>query len=218
MTPWREASLAVVDLETTGLDPEVHEVLSVAVIPVDHGRIHLDSVLYRTVRPEVPPDRRTIVIHGIRPVDAQQGSSSADVAAEVLEHVQGRILVAHVARIELSFLRTWLPDYRPATVIDTDALARLLIARGGGPVMKAHIALGAAAGLFGLPEHRRHHALGDALTTAQLFLATASILSPGGDDASIEMLSRADRLLARKVRRRFTWRLRGRGASGERRA
>ena len=37
--------------------------------------------------------------------------------------------------------------------------------------------LGAAAAHFGLPEHRRHHALGDALTTAQLFLATASCLS-----------------------------------------
>lgn len=202
---WREASLAVVDLEATGLDPEVHEVLSVAIVPVDHGRIHLDSVLYRTVRPEVPPERPSIVIHGIRPVDAAQGSSPEDVAAEVQQHLEGRVLVAHVARIELGFLRKWIPSYRAKTVIDTDVLARLRIARGGGPVMREHIGLGAAAGTFGLPEHRRHHALGDALTTAQLFLAEASILSTEGD-ASISMLARADRLLAKLGRPRFTWR------------
>ena len=202
---WREASLAVVDLETTGLDPDVHEVLSVAVVPVDHGRIHLDSVLYRTVRPEVPPERPSIVIHGIRPVDAAEGASPEDVAAEVLAHLEGRVLVAHVARIELGFLRRWIPSYRAETVIDTDVLARLHIARGGGPIMQAHIGLGAAAGTFGLPEHRRHHALGDALTTAQLFLAEASTLSPDGD-ASISMLARGDRLLARHTGHRFRWR------------
>lgn len=203
---WREASLAVVDLETTGLDPDVHEVLSVAVVPVNHGRIHLDSVLYRTVRPVAPPDRRSIVIHGIRPVDAEQGLAPEDVAAEVRQHLQGRVLVAHVARIELGFLRKWIPSYRAETVIDTDVLARLHIARGGGPVMQAHIGLGAAADTFGVPEHQRHHALGDALTTAQLFLAVASMLSPEGD-ASIRMLARADRLLARHARPRFKWRL-----------
>ena len=42
-TPWREAGYAVVDLETTGLDPKQDEIISFAAVPIDAGRIKLDS-------------------------------------------------------------------------------------------------------------------------------------------------------------------------------
>ena len=178
MTSWREASFAVVDLETTGLDPRTNEVLSVGVVPVDGGRIILGRSFYRTVRPLIPPDSRTVVIHGIRPVDAAAARPADEVASELVEQLGDRILVAHVADIERGFLTPWLRDagYQPGRMVDTDVLARLVIARHGGPLVEAHVGLGAAAAHFELPEQRRHHALGDALTTAQLFLATATLL------------------------------------------
>jgi DNA polymerase-3 subunit epsilon len=203
MTSWREASFAVVDLETTGLDPRTHEVLSVGVVPVDGGRIVVGRSFYSTVRPLVAPDSRTVVIHGIRPLDAAAGRPADQVAGELADHLGGRILVAHVADIERGFLAPWLRDtgYRPGPVVDTDVLARLVIARRGGPLLESHVGLGAAAIHFGLPEHRRHHALGDALTTAQLFLATATLLFPGRDASVAELLG-VGRLLARERRRR----------------
>ncbi len=206
MTSWREASFAVIDVETTGLDPLVHEVLSVGVVPVDCGRIAVGRAFYRTVRPSVAPDSRTVVIHGIRPVDAAAARPADEVAEELVEELGDRIVVAHVADVERGFLTPWLAPagYRPGLLVDTDLLARLVIARRGGPLVDGHVGLGAAAAEFGLPEHRRHHALGDALTTAQLFLAVASLLVPGGD-ASVAELLRADRLLARERRRR-RWR------------
>jgi len=42
------------------------------------------------------------------------------------------------------------------------------------------VPLGEAARRFGLPVHRPHHALGDALTTAPLFLAVATGLEADG--------------------------------------
>jgi len=36
-TPWREAAYAVVDLETTGLDPKEDEIISFAAVPIDAG-------------------------------------------------------------------------------------------------------------------------------------------------------------------------------------
>jgi DNA polymerase-3 subunit epsilon len=211
MTTWREASFAVVDLETTGLDPRTHEVLSVGVVPVDSGRIVLGRSFYRTVRPRVAPESRTVVIHGIRPADAAAARPADEVAPELVEQLGDRILVAHVADIESGFLTAWLRDvsYQPGRVVDTDILARLVISRRGGPLVETHVGLGAAAAHFGLPEHRRHHALGDALTTAQLFLATASLLFPDRD-ASVAELLNASRLLARERRRRWmerTWKL-----------
>ncbi len=97
MTSWREASFAVVDLETTGLDPRIHEVLSVGVVPVDGGRIVLGRSYYSTVRPRVAPDSRSVVIHGIRPVDAAAARPADEVASELVEQLDDRILVAHVA-------------------------------------------------------------------------------------------------------------------------
>jgi DNA polymerase-3 subunit epsilon len=211
MTSWREASFAVVDLETTGLDPRTHEVLSVGVVPVDGGRIILGRSFYRTVRPLVPPDSSTVVIHGIRPVDAAAARPADEVASELVDQFGDRILVAHVADVERGFLTVWLraAGYQPGHFVDTDLLARLVIARRGGPLVDGHVGLGAAAARFGLPEHRRHHALGDALTTAQLFLATASLLSPDRD-ASVTELRSAGRLLARQRRIRWVARARNR--------
>jgi DNA polymerase-3 subunit epsilon len=208
MTSWREASFAVVDLEMTGLDPMTHEVLSVGVVPVDGGRIIIGRAFYSTVRPLVAPDGGTVVIHGIRPVDAAAARPADEVAGELVEQLGDRILVAHVADIERGFLTAWLGDvgYRPGRVVDTDILARLVISRRGGPLLEAPVGLGAAAARFGLPEHSRHHALGDALTTAQLFLATACLLSHERD-ASVAELLNAGRLLARERRRRRAGRL-----------
>jgi len=204
MTSWRAASFAVVDLETTGLDPRTHEVLSVGVVPVDGGRILLGRSFYSTVRPLVSPESRTVVIHGIRPVDAAAAHPAGEVAGELVEQLGDRILVAHVANIERGFLTAWLRDlsYQPGRVVDTDILARLVISRRGGPLVEAPVGLGAAAAHFGLPEHQRHHALGDALTTAQLFLATACLLFPERD-ASVAELLNGGQLLARERRRRW---------------
>jgi DNA polymerase-3 subunit epsilon len=203
MTSWREASFAVVDLETTGLDPRTHEVLSVGIVPIDGGRIIVGGAYYSTVRPLVAPQRQTVVIHGIRPVDAAAAPPADEVAGELVQQLRDRILVAHVADVERRFLRAWLGDAGspPGGIVDTDVLARLVIFRRGGPLVGTHVGLGAAAARFGLPEHRRHHALGDALTTAQLFLATASLLVPDRE-ASVAELLNAGKLLARARRRR----------------
>ena len=204
MTGWRDCSFAVVDVETTGLDPRHDEVLSVGVVPIEHGRIVVGGAFYRTVRPRVAPDAATVVIHGIRPVDAAGGEPPEEIARELAGVLRGRVLVAHVAEIEQAFLSRWLDplDYRPTQFVDTDLLARLVIARRGGPLVETHVGLGAVCTHFGLPEHRRHHALGDALTTAQLFLATASLLSPD-HEATVAQLLAAGRALKAERRRRW---------------
>jgi DNA polymerase III subunit epsilon len=60
-------------------------------------------------------------------------------------------------------------------VLDTAVLARRVLRIDGGGEGEA-IPLAAAADRLGLPVHRPHHADGDALTTAQLFIALASQL------------------------------------------
>lgn len=199
MSSWRDAQYAVVDVETTGLDAAVNEVLSIGIVQVVGGRVQVGSAYYREVRPRVLPDAGTVVIHGIRPSDAAAGEDPDAVGREVVELLRDRVLVAHVAWVERAFLTRWLAPFgwrAPRHVVDTDVLARLALARSGRPPMREHIRLGAAAALHGLPEQGRHHALGDALTTAQLLLALAS---DGGAERSLRDLERAGPQLQRAL-------------------
>ena len=89
------------------------------------------------------------------------------------------MLVAHPAWVEREFLATALATVgaKPKEpVIDTAALARHVLGREG----ERPVPLAEAVDALGLPAHRAHPASGDALTTAQLFIALAGRLEREG--------------------------------------
>ena len=91
-------------------------------------------------------------------------------------------MVAHAAWVERTFLQAPLRPHGRAparTLIDTTMLWRLLCIDRGRPD-PGYTHLGTLAAELGLPAHRAHHALGDALTTAQVFLALATHLEAFG--------------------------------------
>ncbi len=181
-TGWRDARFAVIDIETTGLDPAVDEILSIGLVPVDEGRIRVGGALYRTLRADREPTEDTILVHGIRPMDVRGGQDPATAWAEVVAALHERVVVVHVQWVERTFLTPVLRAHGgefPTSVVDTDVLMRRHLLREGRPASHAHVALGEAAAELGLPVHRPHHALGDALTTAQLFLGLATRYDPG---------------------------------------
>jgi DNA polymerase-3 subunit epsilon len=193
-TPWREASYAVVDLETTGLDPNKDEIVSFACVPIDAGRITVGAVSTFTIRPSRMPGAETIRIHGLRPKDLSQAAELPDVLDSIFVALTGRVLVAHAAWVERGFLSEAMGEAgvrlrRP--VVDTAALFRR--AQGRLPVDDERVVrLSDAARELGLPVHRPHHADGDALTTAQLFLALASRLE-GEEPQTVGSLARGPR-------------------------
>jgi DNA polymerase-3 subunit epsilon len=194
-TRWRDARFAVVDLETTGLDPRRDEIVSFAAIPVDSGRVSLGETVTATIRPTTMPPPETIRIHGLRPVDLAEAPSLPEVLDRILEALTGRLLVAHVAWIERGFLDAAL---RPTglrvgkPVLDTAVIARRVLDPEGGQRDRP-VRLADAARRFGLPVHRPHVAEGDALTTAQLFLALAAHLDLDSEQtvSSLARLSKA---------------------------
>ncbi len=180
---WRSARWAVVDLETTGLDPASHEIIAIAIVPIDGGHARPGSAFYSLVRPARPPAAESIRIHGIRPADVEAAPALQEILDDVLEALTGRLLVAHAAFVERGFLEPALATRGVrlrGQVTDTRQLGRVWLA-DRDPSTKAPLPeLGALAELLGLPVHREHHALGDALTTAQVFLALATHLEHRG--------------------------------------
>ena len=119
-----------------------------------------------------------IRIHGIRSADLADAPPIEEAVRAILPVMSGRILVAHHASIERAFLgralrRAGVRIRGP--VIDTAVLARLWIGERDGTV-PSRMTLGGLATACGLPAHSPHTAVGDTLTTAQLFIATATQL------------------------------------------
>jgi DNA polymerase III subunit epsilon len=174
-TPWREAEFCVIDLETTGLDPAVNEIIAFAALQIAGGRLRLNDVRYELIRPSVMPDAETIRIHGLRRSDLADAPALSEVLDGLLEALTGTVLVVHVASVEEGFLGVAFRDHGVRLlnpVVDTAALAEEWLRRRNQPAPYP-IGLSPLAQALGLPVHRPHHADGDALTSAQVFLALA---------------------------------------------
>ena len=180
----------MIDLEMTGLDPTTDEIISFATVTVQRGRVQLDDARYELVRPQRMPDWDTIRIHGLREVDLAEAPQLEESLDPLLETLAGRALVAHVASIETRFpeggpaaTRSRPPEPgdrygRPRDRAQPAAKrATALKSRRARPGIGVSTpGLGDLARWLGLPVHRPHEADGDALTTAQVFIALATHL------------------------------------------
>ncbi len=177
-TRWREARWCALDFELTGLDRRHDEIISFGAIPIDGARIRLRGAASGLVRPTRELSEASIRIHGIRTTDLAQAPALEEAIGPLLGALAGRVLIAHSAAVETTFLRRALRQQGlklRGPVVDTEVLGRVwLHARDGK--LRRHVHLGELATALGLPADRPHVAVGDALTTAQVFLALASHL------------------------------------------
>ena len=198
-TPWRAAELCALDLETTGLDPRTDEIISFATVPIEGGRVRPGGGTYRLVRPNRMPEAETIVIHGLRSEELADAPPLDEVMDELLGAISGRPLVVHVAAVEEGFLWQALAGAGGELrnpVIDTAALATGV----HGPI-RDPISLTSLAQDLELPVHRPHEADGDALTTAQVFLALATALDAAEPQTIGSLSGRRPGRLRRLLRR-----------------
>jgi DNA polymerase-3 subunit epsilon len=184
---WRSARYASLDFELTGLDLRRDRIISFGVVPVDGSRIGVGRSVYELVDPgDVGMSPEVVTIHGLRPVDVR-GANPAEATRRALDDaLGGRLLITWFATVEASFLgklygtrvRPWL-----RRSIDVQVLVARLLGDEGG-----RLTLAQAADRFGVPVARPHHALDDALVTAQLFLVVASRLEADGIGTAADLV------------------------------
>jgi DNA polymerase-3 subunit epsilon len=190
--------VAVLDTETTGMSPAAGaELVEVAIVDLEGDRIagSWDSL----VRPSraIPPD--ATAVHGITDRMVADAPAPAAVAARLRGAVGERPVVFHNAPFDLPFLMALLrAGGQPpilAPVVDTLGLARGLFGTGSN-------SLGALAARLGLPKETAHRALGDALTTARLFVTLAARWEAEKGVRSLNELAAASQDVMRVTARR----------------
>jgi DNA polymerase-3 subunit epsilon len=176
--PWREARWCAVDLEMTGLDPRADEIMAIGAVPIDGGRIQLGNGMYTLVRASKRSQVGAVLVHKLRLADVLDAPSLDHAIDLLLAALAGRVPVFHTAAIETAFLERQFArrHVRLPAAADTEALGQRWLAHRDGAAPAHGIALGRLAGALGQPAETPHHALGDALTTAKLFISLASLL------------------------------------------
>lgn len=175
--PWSEATYCALDVETSGLDGRRDEIVAIGCVPVRGGTIRYGERFETLVRPGGNGSGEGIRAHHILPGELDGAPALGTVAPEIELRLQDAVLLLHFAPIDLTFLRSgWHAAGRcfPKTpVVDTAQLLARLDRRRLH--LEAHpeplpTRLAEARSALGLPPHANHHALADALATAELFL------------------------------------------------
>jgi DNA polymerase-3 subunit epsilon len=122
----------IVDTETTGLEPEQgHRIIEIGCVEVINRRA-TGRTFHRYLRPDREVDPGALQVHGITNEFLLNQPRFPDVAAELIEFIQGAELVIHNAPFDVAFLdaefKRLPPPLRRVTelcqVLDTLALAR----------------------------------------------------------------------------------------------
>ncbi|MEE1617618.1 DEDD exonuclease domain-containing protein [Brachybacterium sp. J153] len=189
-TPLAEATLVVVDLETTGTDPSADAITEIGAVKVRGGEVLGEFRSF--VDPERPIPAYIASLTGITDATVAGAPSIRAVLPMFLDFVGDAALVAHNARFDVGFLtaqaaRLGVGWPRP-TVLDTLALARRVYRRDE---VRDHrlSTLAAHVGASITPDHR---ALSDARATVDVLHAIISRLGEQGA-ATLQDLAGAHR-------------------------
>ena len=170
MTDWTSLRYVVVDVEGNGHQPP--DLVELATLPIVSGV--MGEPTNWIVRPdqEITPFARKL--HGIANEDVADAPVFADIKDEVLRALDGAVLVAHNAHVDVGVLQRKLGDWECPEVFDTLKLARRLLPGLGSYKLSSLIERFKLAEDMGY-ELTPHRANCDAIVTARLFVRLANL-------------------------------------------
>ena len=181
----------ILDTETTGLEPELgHRIIEIGGIEVVNRR-RTGRVFHRYLCPDREIDAGALQVHGLTAEFLRGQPRFGDVAAELLEFIQGAELIIHNAPFDLAFLDAELarlPEPRGRVSEHCQVLDTLLLARQMHPGQRN--GLDALCKRYSVDNSQRdlHGALLDAELLLDVYLAMTGgqgALTLGEDEATI---------------------------------
>lgn len=177
-----DVPLLALDIETTGLDPQRDAIVSIGLVPFSTRRIHLARRRYWIIHPECALNSRSVTLHHITHADIERAPHFSAILPELLDAMTGYLPVVHYRTIERSFLDRAVTDclgeaFAFPTIDTMEIEARRYRtslwsrwrSRLGGS--RASLRLHDSRVRYHLPHYQAHHALVDALATAELLQA-----------------------------------------------
>lgn len=186
--PLGQQRLVVLDLETSGLNLNKDQVLSIGAVVIEHGAIDLAQQFECTLQREAQPASDTVLIHGLGPSAIAAGCDPVEGLLACMEFIGSSPVLAFHAPFDQHMLGRALKqslDYKLLhPFLDLAEIAPLLYPDAG--LLKS--GLDDWVNYCGLQVQQRHNASADALVTAELALIMFSRARRQGHD-SLSLLS-----------------------------
>ncbi|MGO3876953.1 MAG: exonuclease domain-containing protein [Corynebacterium sp.] len=179
-TPIDDVELLAVDMETTGLKPKQHQIVSIGWVPIANNRVQLSGAKYVLIKGVEVGNSATI--HHLRDSDLENGCMLEEAMEMLTKDLMGKAMLAHFAPIETAFYshackQLWGKEPQ-LQVVDTFALERRHMERMSTLPRGEDLRLSRVRSRYGLPNYRNHNALTDAMACAELYLAMAAHRPP----------------------------------------
>lgn len=165
------------DLEMTGLDSKKDHILSLGATKIvykdNHLQIDTANALSLICRPPVMPNAQNIVIHGLRPIDVENGVNYDELLTHLLPFLGSRPIVGFCPNLDMAFInaiaKPFLGVSLANTLIDVSDLDKIHRQKQSPdiPCEKRH--LNELLKAYQIPLLPAHDSLNDALMTAMLF-------------------------------------------------
>lgn len=176
--PSRKAALhtlsyLVIDFETTGFNPMIDKILSIAAVPIEQLSIKLADSYHQFIQ-ETQINQDSVIVHHILP--SNDNTTDAVLLENAMQHLftmmQNRIIIAHGSNIEKRFIQHYLATQYQLKTFPLLWLDTLRIERSLTPFNhNNNYQLNHLRQQYHLPQYVAHNALIDAIAAGELFLA-----------------------------------------------
>lgn len=171
------------DCETTGFDPWVNEIISIAAIPIRRSRILTSEAFRALVRPAAAMRPRSIRVHHLRPQDVAGGRAMSDVLPELLRFIGSRPIVGYWIDFDIRMLDKYLIEmlniHLPNRRYDVSKLYYDRKYGNAPPGTRIDLTLASIRNDLNLPPLPQHDAFNDALLAAQMYVILKDMTERG---------------------------------------
>lgn len=171
------------DCETTGFDPQVDDVISIAAVPISGRRIRTSDAFRAIVRPRAAMHASSIKVHQLMKKDVAGGRGIYDVLPELLRFIRNRPLIGYWIAFDVTMLNRYVQpmlDVRlPNLQIDVCDLYYDRKYGKAPPGTTLDLRFAAIANDLKLPPLQAHDAFNDAVLAAEAFVMLKDMQSCG---------------------------------------
>lgn len=100
----RDSAVAIVDLETTGLDPKKHEIIEIAILIIQGGRREMWQTKIAPQNLETA-SKKALEINGYNRFAWKDAKPLSEVMPAIKKRLRGCVLIGHNLEFDLGFLR-----------------------------------------------------------------------------------------------------------------
>jgi DNA polymerase-3 subunit epsilon len=172
-----------IDCETTGLDTNRDEIISVAAIRIRGSRILASESFRAIVRPRCAIAPEAIKIHGLREQDVAAAPTMGEVLPDLLRFIGGRPLVGYYIAFDLEMLNKHVAEMigieLPNKTVEVSGIYYDLKYGDAPPGTQVDLTFANILRDLKLPLFNQHDAFSDALMTAMIYLGLRDLRERG---------------------------------------